>query len=260
MSDRVHGRGRSPGPRPLDSLQVVARAAAEVAPGTDHLEVYTPQGLLTVFATRAADQRGAVVACGGALGGVLGPGHALYDRLAHRWPARGVGVYRVGYRVPNDLDRCAHDVACAVEMAVDDGAERVVVMGHSFGGAVAVRVAVVMTVEVAGVVTFATQSAGCEVAGALGDRPLLLFHGDRDELLPLEASEMVRMIAGHGELVVLPGDGHLLGRSDDIIIERLDVWLPDVLAAGRPASATDDVLGHELVDDGVDRRDEALEQ
>lgn len=192
--------------------------------------MYTPHGLLTVFADRAADQRAAIVACGGAMGGVLGPGHALYVELARRWPARGVGVYRVGYRIPNDLDRCAHDVACAVEMAVADGAERVVVMGHSFGGAVAVRVAVVMTAEVAGVVTFATQSAGCEVAGALAGRPLLLFHGDRDELLPVQASEMVRMIAGSGELVTLPGDGHLLGRSDAAILERLDDWLPATLA------------------------------
>jgi hypothetical protein len=36
------------------------------------------------------------------------------------------------------------------------------------------------------------------------DRPLLLFHGDRDELLPMQSSEIVRMIAGAGELVVLP--------------------------------------------------------
>jgi len=103
-------------------------------------------------------------------------------------------------------------------------------MGHSFGGAVAVRVAVVMTTEVAGVVTFSTQSAGCEVAGALAGRPLLLFHGDRDELLPPQASEMVRMIAGHGDLEIIPGDGHLLGKSDDILLERLDEWLPPVLA------------------------------
>ncbi len=163
------------------------------------------------------------------MGGVLGPGHGLYQRFGEYWPARGTAVYRVGYRVPNDLDRCAHDVACAVEMAVEDGAERVVVMGHSFGGAVAIRVAVVMTSEVAGVVTFATQSAGCEVAGALAGRPLLLFHGDRDELLPMQSSEMVRMIAGHGDLVVLPNDGHLLGRSDETIVERLDEWLPPVL-------------------------------
>ena len=78
-------------------------------------------------------------------------------------------------------------------------------------------------------VTFATQSAGCEVAGALDGRPLLLFHGDRDELLPAEASYVVAAIAGHGEVVMLPGDGHLLGKSDAAITERLDDWLPPVL-------------------------------
>lgn len=214
----------------LGSLQVFARSSATIGEGLEHIEIYTPHGLLTVFAHRPPEPpAAAIVTGGGAMGGVLGPGHALFHRLGEEWPDRGVAVYRVGYRAPNDLDRCAHDVACAVEMAVADGAERVVVMGHSFGGAVAIRVAVVMTAEVVGVVTFATQSAGCEVAGALAGRPLLLFHGDRDELLPMQSSEMVRMIAGSGELVVLPGDGHLLGRSDDAIIERLDEWLPVVL-------------------------------
>ena len=39
-------------------------------------------------------------------------------------------------------------------------------MGHSFGGAVAVAVGVGLPEHIAGVVTFATQSAGCEGAGA----------------------------------------------------------------------------------------------
>lgn len=226
MSDRP----RSAGPSALGSLQVFARATVELAPGQTHTEIYTPHGLLSIHTTNPSSAaRAAIVACGGAMGGVLGPGHALYHRLGREWAERGVATHRVGYRVPNDLDRCAHDVACAVEMAVEDGAERIVVMGHSFGGAVAIRVAVVMTEEVHGVVTFATQSAGCEVAGALAGRPLLLFHGDRDELLPMQSSEMVRMIAGSGELVILPNDGHLLGRSDDVMVERLEEWLPPVL-------------------------------
>ena len=91
-----------------------------------------------------------------------------------------------------------------------------------------------VVVSVVGVVTFATQSAGCEVAGALAGRPLLLFHGDRDELLPAEASYVVAAIAGHGEVVMLPGDGHLLGKSDAAITERLDDWLPPVLLPNRP--------------------------
>ena len=93
-------------------------------------------------------------------------------------------------------------------------------MGHSFGGAVAIRTAVVMTGSVTGVVTFAAQSAGCEVAGALAGRPLLLFHGDRDEILPAQASEIVQAMAGVGDLEIIPGDGHLLAKSDDLIAER----------------------------------------
>ncbi|HRB04936.1 MAG TPA: hypothetical protein PLP26_16290, partial [Ilumatobacteraceae bacterium] len=60
----------------------------------------------------------------------------------------------------------------------------------------------------------------------------LLFHGERDEILPIEASEMVQTIAGTGEVVRLPGDGHLLAKSDAIIWERLEEWLPPLLLRG----------------------------
>jgi hypothetical protein len=220
-------------PTALEALRPLASTEVAITASLSHREVYTTRGLLTVFRHRppeGVEPRGAaIVVCGGAMGGVLGPGHGLYQRLGELWAARGVEFVRVGYREPNNLDLCAHDLACGVELARDAGAPRVVVMGHSFGGAVAVRTAVIMPVSVAGVVTFATQSAGCEVAGALAGRPLLLFHGDRDELLPPEASHVVAAIAGHGEVEILPGDGHLLAKSDDIIVERLETWLPAVL-------------------------------
>ena len=161
-------------PTALEALRPLAATEVAVTASLSHREVYTSRGLLTVFRHRPLDASSpaAIVACGGAMGGVLGPGHGLYQRLGERWAERGVEFVRVGYREPNNLDLCAHDLACGVELARDAGAERVVVMGHSFGGAVAVRTAVIMPVSVAGVVTFATQSAGCEVAGALGGRPL----------------------------------------------------------------------------------------
>jgi hypothetical protein len=220
-------------PTALEALRPLASTEVAVTASLSHREVYTTRGLLTVFRHRPPEGVGArgaaIVACGGAMGGVLGPGHGLYQRLGERWAARGVEFVRIGYREPNNLDLCSHDLACGVELARESGASRVVVMGHSFGGAVAVRTAVIMPVSVAGVVTFATQSAGCEVAGALAGRPLLLFHGDRDELLPTEASQVVAAIAGHGDVEILPGDGHLLANSDDTIVERLDTWLPEVL-------------------------------
>lgn len=220
-------------PTALQALRPLASTDVEISPTLRHREVYTSRGLLSALwhePAAGSDRRpAAIVACGGAMGGLLGPGRGLYQVLGDRWASRGVQVVRVSYREPNNLDLCAHDLACGVEWARDAGAERVVVMGHSFGGAVAIRTAVVMPASVVGVVTFATQSAGCEVAAALDGKPLLLFHGDNDELLPSEASHVVQSIAGSGEVVMLPGDGHLLAKSDDVILQRLDEWLPDAL-------------------------------
>ena len=228
------GSGTPRVPTPLDALQVMASSDVMLTPTLRHVEMYTMRGLLTLLwhepAEGVAVQPGALVLCGGAMGGLLGPGDALYHRLGEEWSRRGVAVLRVSYRKPNDLDLCCVDLAAAVQLAIGGaGADRVVLMGHSFDGAVAVRVGVGLKEMVAGIVTFATQSAGCEVAGGLAETPLLLFHGERDEILPIEASEMVRMIAGNGELVRLPGDGHLLAKSDETIWDRLEEWLPPLL-------------------------------
>ena len=217
---------------PLQALGVIASQSAMVTPVLRHVEMFTIRGMLTIMWHQVPAgvpvRPAALVLCGGAMGGLLGPADGLYQELGDRWSSTGVPVLRVSYRRPNDLDACCLDVAAAVQMATETGAREVVVMGHSFGGAVAVRVAVAMD-NVAGVVTFATQSAGCEVAPGLRGRPFLLFHGDADELLPLESSQVVAAMAGRAEVVVCEGDGHLLSNSGPEMLVTLDDWLPPVL-------------------------------
>ncbi len=219
---------------PLDALGVIASQDVMITSSLRHAEFFTMRGLLTLLWHEPEDDvavvPAAIVACGGAMGGLLGPANGLYHQLGETWATRGVPVLRVSYRQPNDLDACCIDVAAAVQLAVTaGGAERVVLMGHSFGGAVAIRVAVGLADMVPGVVTFATQSAGCEIAGGLAGRPLLMFHGDRDEILPMQSSEVVRAIAGTAELVICPNDGHLLAKSGALMTERLEAWLPAAL-------------------------------
>ena len=216
---------------PLEALGVLASQEVAITDRLRHMELYTMRGLLTVLWHGTGDEDRAVVAMGGAMGGLLGPAEGLYHRLGESLagdPHR-IATLRISYRRPNDLDACVLDAAAAVQLAVGNGAERVVTLGHSFGGAVAIRTGVLLPEMVAGVCTFATQSAGCEIAAGLSGRPFLLFHGDRDEILPLDASFIVREIAGWGEVVVLPGDGHLLAKSDAALGERLMAWIPSTL-------------------------------
>ena len=225
-----NGQGQDVPQTPLEVLGVIGSQQATLAEGLRQVELYTMRGLLSLLWHEPSGQARnvAVLMMGGAMGGTLGPGDSLYHVLGETLDAEGVPSIRMSYRKPNDMDRCCVDAAAAVQLLVGSGADSVVVMGHSFGGAVAVRVGVGLREMIGGVVTFATQSAGCEVAGGLQGRPLLMFHGDADSILPLEASEVVKAMAGTGDLHVMDGDDHLLANSHDEMLSVLLPWLRDV--------------------------------
>lgn len=216
---------------PLDLLDALAVQESDLTDAVRHVEVFTMRGLLTILWHGPRDAEHVVVAGGGAMGGLLGPAGGLYQRLGEALADRGMGTLRISYRKPNDLDACTIDMCAAVDLAARGGARDAVTLGHSFGGAIAVRTACALGDAVKGVVTFATQSAGCEQAEELAGRPLLLFHGDRDELLPPQASEMVRFIAGSGELVLLPGEGHLLANAGDVMLARTLAFVEEAFAS-----------------------------
>jgi hypothetical protein len=211
----------------LDALDIIGRQEARISASMRHLEIYTMHGLLTVLWHGDPTAERVVIMCGGAMGGLLGPAHGTYQVLGDQFVEQGIATMRVGYRRPNDLDSCTHDLCAAAELAARAGAERFVTVGHSFGGAPALRTGIILGTLAAGVVLLATQSAGCEEGELLGDVPVLLMHGDRDEILPLAAAETVRMIIGHGELVVLPGTGHLLVEATDTVRSKLGAWIPE---------------------------------
>jgi pimeloyl-ACP methyl ester carboxylesterase len=211
---------------PLELLEALAVEEVEIAPQFRHLEIYTLHGLLTLLWHGPTGAEEVLLTCGGGMGSLLGPADALYHDLGMKFADHGIGTIRVGYRKPNDLSRCVHDVTATADLAGRRGARRFVVMGHSFGGAVAIHTGAVLGKHCRGVATLSTQSAGCEVASELRGTPLLLFHGTADEILPPETSAVVQALAGHGEIVFLPGAGHLLSEAAHEIRERLVEWIP----------------------------------
>ncbi|MEZ5265319.1 MAG: alpha/beta hydrolase [Acidimicrobiales bacterium] len=234
--DHAAGTGSDPG-TPLEHIGLIGHQDVAVTDRLDHYELFSWDGLLTLLWHHDRNQpnRNAVLCCGGALGGVLGPAGGLFHDLGTRFAADGTAItIRVGYRAPNDLDRCVFDVLAAAQLAARHGAERFVVVGHSFGGAVAVQAGAALGEQCAGVVTLATQTAGCEVGEQLAERgvPVLLLHGDLDTILPYHASHLVHLLTG-GELHILRGADHRLDAAADELRERLGEWIPRRLVEHR---------------------------
>lgn len=219
----------------VGGLRVLGIQSVEIDASLRHVEVFTTSGLMTLLWHGPEDARDVVLCGGGALGGLLGPADGLYHDLGRELGAEGIGVIRVGWRRPNDIPACIADFGAAALLAERHGGERWITLGHSFGGAIAVGAALdgsPVADGVVGVCTFATQSAGCEHADQIRGRPFLLFHGTDDTILPIWSSEVVREIAGGGELVAMPGVGHLLieGDAPTLLRTRVPAFVRDCYA------------------------------
>jgi predicted esterase len=215
-------------------LEPFGLAEIEISADLHHIEVFTMRGILGVMWHGPFDAERIVVACPGAMGGLLGPGRGMFHQLGVRLCEYGIGTVRVDYRRPNDLESCVLDTVAAIDFAAQRNASRVITIGHSFGGAVAVNVGAILTQAVVGVCTLSTQSAGCEVASRLAPRPLLLIHGEDDEILPPFASEAVNQLAGGiGTVEIVPGEGHGLADDSGAILDRTCAWVLETFGSQR---------------------------
>ncbi|MEY2567712.1 MAG: hypothetical protein QOE35_2241 [Actinomycetota bacterium] len=193
------------------------------------MEVVTADGIITCLRHGLdGGEDAAVLYLGGALGGLSGPAHGLYDRLA-----RGLGGVRIHYRKPGRLDDCLMDVLLVHHLLARRGVERVVLVGHSFGGAVAVAAGALLGPATAGVVALSTQVPGTEHVDKLAGTPLLLVHGDADGVLPDLCSHNVYERAGEPrELVILQGEGHLLEGATETLIELVTSFVASAFGEG----------------------------
>lgn len=210
---------------PLDMLTVLGRTEGRLDEQSRLMEIFTFEGLLSIWWFGDLHASDVALMVGGAAGGVLGPGRALYLELGRSLAASGRAAMAVDYRRPGDLDRCVLDTAAAADLAVRNGAERFCLLGHSFGGAVVIQTAVALPDHIAGIITYSTQSAGCEDASQIGDTPLLLVHGERDSIIGPENSRMVQMLAGHGDVRTYPGADHLLAQVAEELAELTHRWV-----------------------------------
>ncbi|PWC55943.1 alpha/beta fold hydrolase [Azospirillum sp. TSO22-1] len=188
----------------------------------------TPAGSVEARHYPAAGSVGAVWV-GGVGGGFDTPARGLYPRLCADLTGHGIQSLRVRFRFPTRLDEAVADALAGLDFLAAQGVTRAAVIGHSFGGAVAIRAAAARPGLVRTVVTLATQGYGADVARGLAI-PLLLIHGEADEVLAPECSMYVHRIAREPKaLVLMPGAGHCLDETAEAVCREVRDWLTERL-------------------------------
>ena len=206
------------------TLRITSVEQGDEIAGARKVMIVTTRGPIPVVLHAAPEKGRAALCVSGAIGGYDGPA-MLYPRLGLRMPREQITVARLDYRAPNEFGECLVDAMAALTFLGGIGHERVALIGHSFGGAVAIN-AGTLSPLVTTVVALSSQLAGAHVAGELAPKPLLLIHGDADTILPHESSQALYDRAGEPKtLKILPGVGHRLSEAADEVFDLVRDWL-----------------------------------
>jgi len=206
------------------TLRITSVEPGDEIAGARKVTIVTTRGPIPVVLHAAPEKGRAALCVSGAIGGFDGPA-MLYPRLGLTMPRENITVARLDYRAPNEFGECLVDAMAALTFLGGIGHQRVALIGHSFGGAVAIN-AGTLSPLVTTVVALSSQLAGAHVAGELAPKPLLLIHGDADTILPHESSQALYDRAGEPKILkILPGVGHRLSEAADEVFDLVRDWL-----------------------------------
>eukprot|EP00928_Gymnodinium_smaydae_P033548 TRINITY_DN24003_c0_g5_i1.p1 TRINITY_DN24003_c0_g5~~TRINITY_DN24003_c0_g5_i1.p1 ORF type:complete len:356 (-),score=14.98 TRINITY_DN24003_c0_g5_i1:61-1128(-) len=214
-----------------------------------HLDALGWPGLLGRWSPSLASSQlpTTVITLDGTTGGTAGPrrGSAhylaagtagLYDELSRRLPARGISVLQLAFRRPGPhrFDECVAEATDAALRASERG--RVIIVGHSMGGAVALNAALRIQPSgcLVGVCTLASQTYGVPAdLHSLSSAETLVVHGTADKALGPECSEEIwRLLSRNcnrermraSRFVLLSDTGHCLEERREEVSELVFGW------------------------------------
>ena len=206
------------------TLRITSVEPGDEIAGARKVTIVTTRGPIPVVLHAAPEKGRAALCVSGAIGGFDGPA-MLYPRLGLAMPREQITIARLNYRAPNEFGECLVDAMAALTFLGGIGHERVALIGHSFGGAVAINAGTISPL-VTTVIALSSQLAGAHVAGELAPKPLLLIHGDADTILSHESSQALYERAGEPKtLKILPGVGHRLSEAADQVFDLVSDWL-----------------------------------
>lgn len=219
-----------------ETLEMVLHSAEVGPPLGDYqpMRILTSRGTVDARLYRVTRAAHGVVFAGGERGGWDSPAYSLYPRLGAALRHRGVAAVRVAYREPDCFDECVLDVLAAIGYLQSESIRSIALVGYDLGGPAVMQAAAVCG-SVRALAALAPLPDSPDPDELPRDCRLLLVHGTRDEIAPVEVSEQIIEAARQRKrLVLYPGAGH---RLDEVAVQLhallLD-WLVAQLKGGLP--------------------------
>lgn len=205
-------------------LRLLGVDPEEEIAGARRLTLRTTRGPIPIILHGSDKATRGVLCISGAIGGFDGPAR-LYARLGLELPRQGYVVARMNYRHPNDFDECLLDTLGSLNFLASIGVERAALIGHSFGGAVAINAGTISPVA-STVIAISSQLAGAHVVDELAPKPLLLIHGTADTILPDECSRILYEKAREPKtLKLFDGADHRMNPVGDELFALVQSWI-----------------------------------
>ncbi len=196
-----------------------------MAGNKSHIILNTSRGDIECILHHLEGNSGGVIWVCGALGGFDGPSFGIFSSLGDELVQESTSSLRLHYRFPGDFDECILDVLVGIHFLKGLKIDRVALVGHSFGAAVAIM-AGTLSPEVKAVVGLSSQTFGAQLVDRLAPKPLLLIHGTRDRNLPVRCSHQIHEWAREPkELVIYQDSGHFLRECHQELHHLLKGWL-----------------------------------
>ncbi len=219
-----------------ERIYLVGVQEKQLAPGALKLTFQTNRGQFDALARLGRGMTHGVVMLG-EYGDFAGPS-TIYPELAGELAWRGFGSLRLSYRSPGDCVQCGLDALLALQYLYDEGIQHTVMIGWSFGAAVAVAAGSVGR-TVRGVASLSVSTAeGC-CTKYLRRKPLLVIHGEADRVAPIAGSRQLYEEAGERRrMLIYPGARHDLAEVRDTLLRDLVDWTTGILRHGRASADT----------------------
>jgi uncharacterized protein len=205
-------------------LKILGVTPGDEVDGARELTINTTRGPIPMIFHGTPEPDRAALCVSGAIGGVEGPSK-LYPRLGRELPKAGIAIARIDYRAPKEFGECLLDALAGLSFLRAMRYQRAALIGHSFGGAVAIN-AGTLAPAVTTVVALSSQLAGAHVVAELAPRPLLLVHGTGDVILPHQSSEAIYERAQEPRtLKLVPEADHRFTGFEDELFQTVSDWL-----------------------------------